>query len=90
MAGNLCEHRLQPKRTSSQVYRMTCLPTTDLGTSCNSHVVLLLPVTLLLIDEVRILLRAAAAVAIALLAAAAARVSAKEALRRAIEASRLE
>lgn len=61
-----------------------CLPATDLGTLDE-------PVPALHLDiATRALLRAADAAAAALLAAAAARVSAKEAFSRAMDASRLE
>lgn len=69
---------------------MMCLPPTDLGTSCRPALLLLLPPP----EDDRTLppplLRGTVAAAAALLAAAAARVSAREALSRAIEASRLE
>lgn len=63
---------------------MMCFPATDLGTSPE------LPPLLHLAGETRALLRAAEAAAAALLAAAAARVSARDALSRAMDASRLE
>lgn len=63
---------------------MMCFPATDLGTSPE------LPPLLHLAGETRALLRAAEAAATALLAAAAARVSARDALSRAMDASRLE
>jgi len=70
---------------------MMCLPATDLGTSCRPALLLLLPPP----EDDRTLLpppllRGTVAAAAALLAAAAARVSAREALSKAIEASRLE
>jgi hypothetical protein len=63
---------------------MMCFPATDLGESTAT------PPPLHLTTATRALLRAADADAAALLAAAAARVSARDAFSRAMEASRLQ